>query len=165
MTLVYLVRHAKAKKRAKWTEPDHLRPLTKAGHRQAGALPALYEGQPFFRLFTSPYVRCVQTLEPLALARDLPLETADALAEGSSAGEALELMLSLATEGAVVCCTHADVMFDAVEELMTAGVRLARPFDLEVAGTLILDVQDRTFASGRYLPPPIDEGRTKVREP
>lgn len=154
MTAVYLVRHAKASKRAKWTEPDTLRPLAKAGLSQAAALPGLYAEQPFSRLFTSPYVRCVQTLEPLAQARNLPLETADALAEGASAGEALELLLSLGAEGPAVCCTHADVLFDVVEELVAAGVRLDGPFEFEVAGTWVLEVEDRMFTSGRYLPRP-----------
>ena len=50
---------------------------------------------------------------------------------------------------------HLEAMVPTVHRaLSTAGVRLARPFDFEVAGTWILDVQDRTFASGRYLPPP-----------
>ena len=154
MTAVYVVRHAKAKKRAKWTEPDTLRPLTKAGLAQAAALPRLYAKQPFSRLFTSPYLRCVQTLEPLARARDLPLETADALAESGSAGEALELLLSLGAEGTAVCCTHADVLFDVVEELVAAGVRLEGPLEFEVAGTWVLEVDDRTFTGGRYLSKP-----------
>lgn len=158
MTHVYLVRHAKAKKRAKWTEPDHLRPLTKLGRTQAAALPAHFGAQPFSRLFSSPYLRCVQTLEPLAEARGLDVETADSLAEGGTGGEALELMLGLAAAGPLVCATHADVMFDVVEELVAAGVRMDGSFDFDVAGTWILEVQDRTVASGRYLPPPLTEG-------
>jgi 8-oxo-dGTP diphosphatase len=154
VSAVYLVRHAKAKNRAKWTEPDYLRPLTKAGLAQAAMLPELYTEQPFSRLFTSPYIRCVQTLEPLAEARNLPLEIADALAEGTSLGEALELLLSLGAEGPAVCCTHADVMFDVVEELVAAGVRLEGAFEFEVAGTWVLEVEGRTFTSGRYLPRP-----------
>lgn len=154
MTAVYLVRHAKAKNRAKWTEPDYLRPLTKAGRAQAAALTELYAEQPFSRLFSSPYIRCVQTLEPLAKARSLRLETADALAEGGSVGEAIDLLLSLGTEGPAVCCTHADVLLDVVEELAAAGVLLEGAFDFEVAGTWILEVEDRTFTSGRYLPKP-----------
>jgi len=154
VSAVYLVRHAKAKKRVKWNEPDYLRPLTRVGIAQAAALPEHYAEQPFSRLFTSPYVRCVQTLEPLAQVRNLPLETADALAEGSSVGEALELLLSLGAEGPAACCTHADVLFDVVEELAEAGVRLDGPFEFEVAGTWILEVEDRSFTSGRYLPRP-----------
>jgi 8-oxo-dGTP diphosphatase len=154
VTAVYLVRHAKAKNRAKWTEPDHLRPLSKVGFAQAAALADLYAEQPFSRLFTSPYVRCLQTLEPLAQARNLPLESADALAEGASVGEALDLLLSLGREGPAVCCTHADVLFDVVEELVSAGVRLDGPFEFEVAGTWVLEVEDRMFTAGHYLPKP-----------
>jgi 8-oxo-dGTP diphosphatase len=154
VTAVYVVRHAKAKNRAKWTQPDYLRPLSKAGLAQAAVLPSLYAEQPFSRLFTSPYLRCVQTLEPLAQARNMPLETADALADGGSVGEALDLVLSIGAEGSAVCCTHADVLFDVVEELVAAGVRLDGPLELEVAGTWVLEVEDRTFTGGRYLPKP-----------
>ena len=156
MTPVYLVRHAKAKNRAKWKQPDHLRPLTKAGFEQAKALPALYAGQPFTRLLTSPSVRCVQTLEPLAEALDLPLELAEELREGAPVGEALELMLLLAHDGPAAVCTHADVMMDAIEELIAAGVRLDGPLEFKKAATWILEVEDRMFSSGRYLPPPDD---------
>jgi len=154
MSAIYLVRHAKAKNRAKWTEPDHLRPLAKPGLAQAAALPAHYGSEQFTRLFTSPYLRCVQTLEPLSQATGLPLETADALAEGEPAGEAITLMLSLAAEGPAVCCTHADVLFEIVEALAAAGVPLDGPFEFEVAGTWILEVEDRTFVHGRYLRKP-----------
>jgi phosphohistidine phosphatase SixA len=47
---IYLVRHAKAKNRLGWTEPDDLRPLTKMGFRQAEALVALFVEQSFSRL-------------------------------------------------------------------------------------------------------------------
>jgi 8-oxo-dGTP diphosphatase len=154
MTTVYLIRHAKAKNRFKWRQPDHLRPLTKAGFAQAEALPTLFAGQLFTRLFSSPYVRCVQTLEPLSKERSLPLELAEELAEGAPAGEILELMLSLAHDGPAALCTHADVMIDAVEELITAGVRLDGPLEFRKAATWVLEVRDGAFASGRYLPPP-----------
>lgn len=154
MTLAYFIRHAKAKNRLKWSERDDLRPLSKAGFEQAVALPALYEGQPFMRLFSSPYVRCMQTLEPLAAARGLPLETADELAEGAPIGVALELMLSASGEGPAAFCTHADVMMDSIEELVAAGVPLDGPLEFKKAATWILETSERGFVSGRYLPPP-----------
>ena len=158
MTLAYLIRHAKAKNRLKWSEPDHLRPLTKAGLEQASALPGLYDGQPFTRLFSSPYLRCVQTLEPLAVDRRLQLEVADELAEGAPIGAALELMLSVSSAGAAAFCTHADVMMDSIEELFADGVPLDGPLEFKKAATWILETHDRSFAGGRYLPPP-GEGR------
>ena len=154
MTAAYLLRHAKAKSRLTWKEPDHLRPLTKAGFRQAKALLALYEGQRFTRIVSSPYVRCVQTLEPLAEAQGIPLETADAFAEGAPMGVALELMLSVSADGPAVFCTHADVMVDTVEELLAAGVQLDGPLEFKKAATWILEISDRTFTGARYLPPP-----------
>ena len=63
---IYLVRHAKAGHRERWTDDDEVRPLTKKGWRQAKALVELFDTQPFARLVSSRYVRCVQTLEPLA---------------------------------------------------------------------------------------------------
>jgi 8-oxo-dGTP diphosphatase len=154
VTVAYLVRHAKAKNRHTWSERDHLRPLTKAGFEQAAALPALYEEQPFSRLFSSPYVRCVQTLEPLAAARGLPLETADELAEGAPIGAALELMLSVSSTEPAAYCTHADVMMDSIEELLASGVPLDGPLEFKKAAAWILEARERTFVGGRYVPPP-----------
>jgi 8-oxo-dGTP diphosphatase len=128
--------------------------LTKAGFGQAEALPTLYEAQPFSRLFSSPYVRCVQTLEPLAAARGLPLETADELAEGAPIGAALELMLSVSSAGPAAFCTHADVMMDSIEELLASGVRLDGPLEFKKGAAWILETRERTFVGGRYVPPP-----------
>ena len=63
---LYLVRHAKAGQRDRWDGPDHLRPLTRAGRAQAQALAAWLANEPISRLLSSPYVRCIQTLEPLS---------------------------------------------------------------------------------------------------
>ena len=155
-TPIYLIRHAKAGSRSRWAEPDHLRPLTKSGRRQAEALVELFAEQPFSRLVSSPYVRCVQTFEPLAADRDLEVEIADELAEGAGADEALELMLSLAAAGPAAFCTHGDVMQLSVLELAEAGLPLREggPHDLAKGSTWILEVADGSFAGARYVPPP-----------
>lgn len=153
-TPIFLVRHAKAGKRDEWTEPDLLRPLTKAGWRQAEALVEVI-GRPLSRLVSSPYVRCVQTLEPLAAAQGLALETADELSEGAPIEGALTLMRSLAADsGAAALCTHGDVMTLAVEELLASGLPLAGPLKFEKGSTWILEIGDGAFVRGRYVPPP-----------
>jgi len=96
----------------------------------------------------------VGTLEPLAVDRRLQLEVADELAEGAPIGAALELMLSVSSEGPAAFCTHADVMMDSIEELLAAGVPLDGPLEFKKAATWILETRDRSFAGGRYLPPP-----------
>jgi 8-oxo-dGTP diphosphatase len=154
-TPVYLIRHAKAGNRLRWTEPDDLRPLTQPGHRQAEALVGLLAEQPFSRLLSSPYVRCFQTLEPLAQARDLPLETTDLLAEGAWIDEVLELMLSIAKIGPAALCTHGDVMTGVVEELAAAGIPMRESRKYKKGAAWILDVRDGAFAGASYLPPAV----------
>jgi 8-oxo-dGTP diphosphatase len=80
-TQVHLIRHAKAKNRTEWAEPDELRPLTKRGRREAIAIAERLESDPPGRLVSSPFVRCVQTFEPLAVTLGLPIETTELLAE------------------------------------------------------------------------------------
>ena len=154
MTPLYLLRHAQAKDREKWTEPDHLRPLTKAGWRQAEALVDLYADQEFTRLLSSPYVRCVQTLEPLAKARGLPVETADELAEGSPLEATWELMHAVATDGPAPLCTHGDIVQHALEDLQRRSVPLDGPFELRKGSTWVLELSDAEITRGRYIPPP-----------
>ena len=113
--LVFLVRHARAGDRDAWTGDDRLRPIDGRGRRQADAVAAPLAGYPVTRLVSSPYLRCVQTLEPLAARLSLPVEHAPALAEGESAEAALGLIARLGP-GPVVLCTHGDVMEALVGE-------------------------------------------------
>jgi phosphohistidine phosphatase SixA/ADP-ribose pyrophosphatase YjhB (NUDIX family) len=114
-SLVLLVRHAKAGDRARWTDDDHIRPLDKRGRRQADALVGPLAGYPLARLVSSPYVRCVQTLEPLSARLEMAVESDQAIAEGASAEEARALLGRLGP-GPVVLCTHGDVVEALVGE-------------------------------------------------
>lgn len=154
MTRVYLVRHARAKNRLRWTEPDHLRPLTKQGRLQAAALPALFGGESFSRLVSSPSVRCVQTLEPLAEAENLPIEHVGDLSEGAPARGALGLVRSLARDGPVAACTHGDVLLDVLVELRSHGVPLDGPLESRKGSTWILEVDEGKIRRGSYLDAP-----------
>ena len=63
---VMLVRHARAVSKREWAGPDLLRPLDDVGERQAMGLVDTLAETPIRRLGSSPALRCVQTLEPLA---------------------------------------------------------------------------------------------------
>ena len=80
---IYVVRHAKAGDRGEWEGDDRLRPLTKSGDRQAEALAAWLKKEPIDAVLSSGYLRCVQTLEPLAAQRKLPIEPRKDLEEGA----------------------------------------------------------------------------------
>ena len=108
---VYVVRHGKAGHRETWAgDDDTQRPLTKAGRRQAEALADRLADAGVKTLWSSPYVRCVQSLEPLAERLGLPIETDERLAEGTDVEDTLEL-IGEAGDGAVLC-THGDVLTD-----------------------------------------------------
>ena len=110
------MRHAKAGDRDAWEQPDDLRPLTTKGEAQARALVDLLAGYDIERVLSSPYLRCTQTVAPLAASRRLAVEPSDDLAEGAGrAGVALARRL-LPEPGYTVLCSHGDV----VEEILDA---------------------------------------------
>ena len=121
MSELYLVRHAKAGNRERWQGDDRLRPLSKSGRRQADALVTVFEGRKVDRILSSPFLRCLQTVQPLAAERMLPIEEADALAEGAELDEVLALVAELEGVSAVLC-SHGDVIPALVEHLVQRGM-------------------------------------------
>jgi len=109
-----LLRHAAAGDREHWDGDDFHRPLDARGRRQAAELVDVLLLLAVRRVVSSPYVRCMETVRPLAVALELPLEPDDRLAEGAGAS-AVELL----REDGVVCCTHGDV----VEALLGRGLK------------------------------------------
>jgi 8-oxo-(d)GTP phosphatase len=149
----YLVRHAKAGARSAWTEDDRLRPLSKAGRRQADALVTAFRGLDVERVVSSPYVRCVQTVRPLALDRGLPVETSEALAEGAPPEQALAL-LEEAVRTPTVFCAHGDVVPAVVLHLAERGAELEGERDWKKGSVWALQRRDGLVVRARYIPPP-----------
>jgi broad specificity phosphatase PhoE len=119
-----LLRHASAGHRLDWEHDDHLRPLDARGRRQSGDLVELLRPCGVRRILSSPFVRCVQTVEPLAAALGLEVELDERLKEGQGAAAA-----ELLREEGVVCCTHGDI----VEALLGRGLKKAAAVVLEDA--------------------------------
>ena len=154
MSAVHLVRHAKAKNRFEWTEPDELRPLTKRGRREAVALAGRLEAEALARLVSSPFTRCLQTFEPLAQTLDLAIETTELLAEGADGARALDLLLSLGGHEPLACCTHGDVLYDIVRAVAATGVDLDGPLEVPVASTWVLEVRDEHIVGATFVRQP-----------
>jgi 8-oxo-dGTP diphosphatase len=150
---VFLIRHAKAGDRELWTEPDHLRPVTKNGRRQAEALVRLLKDEDIKRVISSPYVRCVQTVEPLADDRGLPVEYDDALAEGAPLGATLTLLQESARD-APALCTHGDVVENVIGYLEANAVPEADVRMGKKGSTWVLTPEDGKIVRAVYLPPP-----------
>ena len=151
---VYLVRHAKAANRETWQEDDDLRPLTSKGRRQAERLRPHLGLTHLRHVVSSPSIRCLQTVAPLAHALDLGIEQADTLREGTPERPALQTVRSVA--GPSVLCTHGDVMAEIVN-----AVAHAHPIEGAVGwkkgATWILDRDGGDLVGARYVPPPRDE--------
>jgi 8-oxo-dGTP diphosphatase len=115
-----LVRHMKARNRRKWQGSDDERPLTKLGLRQAEAqAAAMVEGEPIVAVYSSPALRCRQTVEPLAQRLGIDVRIEPLLAETRRlalvpAGAESPLLALLREAhpggGRVVACSHADTI-------------------------------------------------------
>ena len=120
---VFLVRHGSAGKRREWEGDDRIRPLDDRGRRQADELVTQLGDRGIERVLTSPYVRCRETVEPLAEALGLPVEERDELADGAGREAALGLVADLGGV-ATVLCTHGDVVENLAGEETKKGSTL-----------------------------------------
>jgi 8-oxo-dGTP diphosphatase len=131
---VVLLRHAWAGEKGDWNGDDALRPLDERGRRQALVLRDL-ERRGIRRIVSSPYVRCVETVEPLAGAVGLEVEVDDRLAEGAPPTLALELLASL--DGGVAC-THGDIVDGVLGRSLKKGA--AAVIDVDADGAALLEL-------------------------
>jgi 8-oxo-dGTP diphosphatase len=141
---ILLLRHATAGHRSQWKGDDELRPLDKRGRRQAERLVESLAAYAPTRIVSSPYVRCVQTVEPLAAKLELPVEERDELGEEGAGPTAVRALLVELREETPVVCTHGDVILDLV-----GWERVAKK-----GSTWILEPDGDGFAPAVYLPPP-----------
>jgi phosphohistidine phosphatase SixA len=153
---IHLIRHAKAGSRQDWAQPDELRPLTDAGRRQAKALAEELADAGVKRVLSSRYTRCVQTVEPLADALGLEVETHPALAEEADLAATWSLVEELAPTGAALC-THGNVVDAVVDRLHRRGVKLVGHHKASgrKASVWALEARrDGTVRRATHTPPP-----------
>lgn len=153
MGTFYVVRHAKAGSRGHWTGDDRQRPLSKKGIKQAEALVEIIEPFPITAVFSSPFLRCIQTVEPLARARKLPLKQSPSLAEGHGLAGAMEFMGDPKVDE-VVLSTHGDIVWELVEELVKSRVVKPGEGGFEKGSTWVVDFEDGSFTRARFIPAP-----------
>ena len=153
MRTFYVVRHAKAGSRGHWTGDDRLRPLSKKGLKQAEELVNVFKPFPISAIFSSPYVRCVETVERLARAHRLAVETTDSLAEGHGLTGLNEFFGDRNLDHAVLS-THGDIVWDLVEDLVSRHVIKPGEGGFAKGSTWVLGVDDSAVAEARYIPAP-----------
>jgi broad specificity phosphatase PhoE len=119
---IFLVREADSGGRFSWPGPDRLRPLTGAGWRQAQELAERLDGVNIARIVASPWLRCQQTVLPVAEARQLPIDSEPGLGQIASVDRALQLVAE--ASDTTVFCTHPELLFALIERLRTGGQRV-----------------------------------------
>ena len=150
--MLYLVRHAHAGTKAKWTGPDVARPLSAQGRKEALGLVERLHARPTGRVLSSPTERCLQTVQPLAGRLGRPVEPSEALGVDGTGPGVVELLCDPALDRAVLC-THGEIIGKAFEELERAGLELSDPPRWPKGCTWILERHSGHGWKGTYLAP------------
>ena len=106
---------------------------------------------PVSRVLSSPTVRCLQTVEPLARRRGLRVESTDVLGVDADPTDLVALLLEPAFAEAVVC-SHGEVIGAALIRLVgdgSEGDSLSWP----KGSTWVLEVTEGRLEDARYLSP------------
>src|SRR6478609_6826599 len=114
---IHLIRHAHAGSRSAWDKADHKRPLSTRGEAQAAAIADALADAGIEELWTSPSLRCRQTLIPLAEATGIEVRVVDV-------------------------CSHGDVIPAVVATATRRGADLEGPRAIGKAGRYVCTVED-----------------------
>jgi len=157
---LYLVRHAKAGSRNDFDGNDIDRPLTSSGHRQAVDLCRRLAAVSPSVLVSSPYQRCIETLEPLAVAMDVAVGVDQRLAEFGSEhvranSELFDLLYEVADRA--VLCSHGDVIPAIINGLSAGGMRVTGAPQWGKGSVWVLERSNNRFVEAHAWPPPSDD--------
>ena len=97
-----LLRHAWAGSRDGWAGDDRERPLDDRGEQQANDLVAALAGLTIDAIYTSPFLRCVQTVSPLGAKLAIEQLLRGELGEDRQEQEGLWFVRALAQRDVVV---------------------------------------------------------------
>ena len=154
MAKLYLVRHAKAGERRLWEGDDMERPLSPKGWKQADLVAQRLVELDVSTLHSSPYLRCIQTLEPLAERLGSTIEVEQRLCEEEPFEPVLDL-LAEAPAGAVMC-SHGDIIPATLAALERRGTEIRTPPDWRKASVWVLKRNKKSqIVHATVWPPPV----------
>ncbi|MBW9093230.1 NUDIX hydrolase [Microbacterium jejuense] len=121
---IVVLRHAKAVAREEWEGKDAARPLTARGRKQARAIVGPLRAFGVRRIVSSPAVRCVKTVAPLAEAVGRKIDTTklisqNAWEDGRSDARTV-IGERVRSRKPAVLCSHGPVLPDILSELALA---------------------------------------------
>ncbi|MEZ5245348.1 MAG: phosphoglycerate mutase family protein [Acidimicrobiales bacterium] len=152
---LYLVRHASAVDRSRWSLDDLERPLDRRGGIQAEAITAHFSAHGLRGVWSSQAVRCVDTVLGTAAAHGLTVEIRAELTEGASPNALLELLREEAgVKGDLVMCSHGDLIPEVLNRLLRDGMSVLGARGCEKGSIWELETRGRDITQGRYTPTP-----------
>lgn len=149
---VYFVRHAKAGERRLWTGDDVERPLSKRGWRQSEAIGARLAKKGATALYSSEYVRCIQTLEPLGRLIGAQVTIEPRLLENEPFEPVLDLLGEV--ENGAVLCSHGDIIPPTIQALQRRGMVVETPADWGKSSVWVLRRKGKKITKGKVWPAP-----------
>jgi 8-oxo-(d)GTP phosphatase len=152
---VLLVRHGLAGSKARWKGDDRDRPLSPKGVHQAQWLAGVLVPLAPTRIFSSPYLRCRQSVEPTAEKLGLPVTNAAALVPAAG-HEAIAYVkrLGRSRERSMIVCTHGEVIAEVLAGLaIEAGKKLRPKPPGQKGGLWVMDLDGNRLVRARYTPP------------
>ena len=152
VTTLLVIRHADAGQRSEWQDDDARRPLSPLGKEQASSLVDQLARYPIERILSSPYERCVQTIEPLSVARGLDWQPHDDLRETTPRERVRALLTELAGRPSAIC-SHGDVIGALLGELRLRGVELGPDPRWDKGSTWVLELTGGDVTDATYLEP------------
>jgi 8-oxo-dGTP pyrophosphatase MutT (NUDIX family)/phosphohistidine phosphatase SixA len=148
-TRLYLVRHGNAGIRSKWQGADKKRPLTENGQQQSLGIAEILARHPITEIWSSPTVRSIETLAPVADNLGTVVQTTKLLKEFTELDVIYDYLSSLGP-GSIVLGTHKDWIGPLLKDLSSRGVKLRGTRKWPKASVWILDLVDGKVVSGFY---------------
>ncbi|MCJ7725986.1 MAG: histidine phosphatase family protein [Acidimicrobiia bacterium] len=148
------MRHAHAGTRFGWSGPDEDRPLTDLGRDEAKSVADQMAQIGITRILSSPYVRCIQSVEPLSRLTGVTVEIETALGEGADPEQTEALLMGSGPD--TIACSHGDVISAFLGRAAAEGAALEGGLRFRKASVWHLETGPTgRILSGRYDPPPL----------
>jgi 8-oxo-dGTP diphosphatase len=126
--------------------------LVAKGLEQAEEIARALSTRPISKVVSSPALRCLQTVQPLADELGLSVEIRPGLAEGVDFEQALDLLNSLPDDSAA--CSHGDVIPEVIRALERRGMDVTGMRDTRKGATWVLERSDGRFVAAHAIAPP-----------
>jgi phosphohistidine phosphatase SixA len=149
---VILVRHAHAGNKALWRHADELRPLTVWGMAQAASLVGTLAQDDISVVWSSPAIRCRQTVQFLAARRGVSVQDHPLLAKDAPTDALLDWVLADPSEPCVLC-THGEVLQELLVVARASGLVTAPEVETQKGAAWRIRAHEDGTTELQYVPP------------